>query len=85
MSKMCSRFAKIVVYAWVNTSVQSANSLMMRQRSSSTIVILVEFAEVEDVIISSIVTVVVYALDNSFWMQSVIFCTSTVVLLFAES
>ncbi len=35
-----------------------------RQRSSSTIVILVEFAEVEDVIISSIVTVVVYALHN---------------------
>ncbi len=56
-----------------------------RQRSCSTIVIIVEFAEVEDVIISSIVTVVVYALHNSFWMQSVMFCTSTVVLLFAES
>ncbi len=45
----------------------------------------VEFAEVEDVIISSIVTVVVYAFHNSFWMQSVIFCTSTLVLLFADS
>jgi hypothetical protein len=35
MSKMCNRCAKIVVFAWVNTSVQSANSLMMRLTSSS--------------------------------------------------
>jgi hypothetical protein len=80
MSKMCSRFAKIVVYAWVNTSVQSANSLMMRQRSSSTIVILVEFAEVEDVIISSIVTVVAAATQMPCKMDTLVLrslCTRT--------
>jgi len=80
MSKMCSRFAKIVVYAWVNTSVQSANSLMMRQRSSSTIVIPVEFAEVEDVIISSIVTVVAAATQIPCKMDTLVLrslCTRT--------
>jgi hypothetical protein len=72
MSKMCSRCAKTVVYAWVNTSVQPANSLMMRQRSSSIIVMLVAFAELEDVKISSIVTVVAAAMQIPCKMDTLV-------------